>query len=75
MRITTMSDHVSENTAAVVWDFVNPYGNVRLRGSTIVRSISVAKRIVEIMNEAHGEGTHSVKGLDYTWEERLKNAC
>jgi hypothetical protein len=44
---------------AIRWDFYRD--NHHITGATTVSSISVAEKIVEIMNAEHGDGTHWVE--------------
>lgn len=59
-----------ENMAFVRWDFTQ-HGH-RISGRSEVRSVTVAREMVEILNIAHGEGSHWLEECDYTWEDQPK---
>jgi hypothetical protein len=56
--------------AVLHWDFDSPYLGVRIKGATDIRSAEDAIKIRDLMNREHGEGSHWVETLNWTWEER-----
>lgn len=56
--------------AILHWDFDSPYPGVRIKGSTDIRSAEDAIKIRDLMNREHGDGSHWVETLNWTWDER-----
>lgn len=56
--------------AVLHWDFASPYPGVRIKGATDIRSAEDAIKIRDLMNREHGEGSHWVETLNWSWEER-----
>ena len=65
-----LTDPYTGPMAILHWDFASPYPGVRIKGSTEIRSASDAAKIRDLMNSEHGDGTHWVETLNYSWEER-----
>ncbi len=59
-----------EPMAVLHWDFASPHPCVRIKGSTEIRSASDAAKIRDLMNKEHGERSHWVETLNWSWEER-----
>ena len=59
-----------EPMAVVRWAFQSErVPDAKIEGSHTVRTVTEARKIVEMMNSDYGDGTHWVEPLNHTWAE------
>lgn len=63
---------MTDPLAWVCYEFMTPALGVMTKGKIEVRRASDATRIVALLNDIYGEGSHWVETANVTYEERLE---